>query len=135
VKGYSGVAWRVYGWETRAYRRHRVDGIEERSGKVVLRHGGETDAHVRSLAELTPLDDDDYCGSCGRSDARTTEGSASHVAQAQVFRVVLPCVRGGARSEQEAEDKAADTAPDAFAVGVDATTPTLLRRWRTSRKR
>ena len=39
----------------------------------------------------------------------------------RVFRVVLPVVfEVEARSEQEAEDKAADTAPDAFAVGVDA---------------
>ena len=39
----------------------------------------------------------------------------------RVFRVVLPVVfEVEARSEQEAEQKAADTAPDAFAVGVDA---------------
>ncbi len=71
VKGYRGVAWRVYGWELERYW-DESEGIfaddpdERRTDKVVCVMVGDDRRFTFEPSELTPLDDDDYCGVCGQ---------------------------------------------------------------------
>jgi len=66
VQGYKGVAWRVYGWELGL----DPDGTDPddmvRSGRVVCVMVGDDRRFKFEPEELTPLDDLDYCASCGQ---------------------------------------------------------------------
>ena len=66
VTGYRGVAWHVYGWEVQPTEDTEWDGIEERTGKVVCVMVGDDRRFAFEPEDLTPLSDDDYCGSCGQ---------------------------------------------------------------------
>ena len=78
VSGYRGVAWRVYGWELQDVLEEDfyddetdtlvvgTEFIEERTGKVVCVMVGDDRRFTFEPSELMPLDDDDYCGSCGQ---------------------------------------------------------------------
>jgi hypothetical protein len=66
VTGYKGVAWRVYGWETQPDEDTEWSGMEERTGRVVCVMVGDDRRFTFEPDELIPLNDDDYCGSCGQ---------------------------------------------------------------------
>ena len=66
VKGHNGVAWYVYGWETEPTKDTEWDGIEERTGKVVAVMIGDDRRFIFEQDELTPLNNEDYCGVCGQ---------------------------------------------------------------------
>jgi len=66
VQGYKGVAWRVYGWEIEPTEDTEWDGIEERTGRAVCVMVGDDRRFTFEPDDLTPLNGDDYCGSCGQ---------------------------------------------------------------------
>ena len=66
VAGYRGIAWHAYGWETQPTEDTEWDGIEERTGLVVCVMVGDDRRFTFEPEELTPLRDDDYCGTCGQ---------------------------------------------------------------------
>lgn len=66
VKGYRGVAWRVYGWEMQPDEDTEWSGYEERTGKVVAVMVGDDRRFTFDPDELTPLADLDYCAVCGQ---------------------------------------------------------------------
>lgn len=66
VKGYRGVAWYAWGWETQPTEDTEWDGIEERTGKVVCSMVGDDRRFTFEPDELTPIKDEDYCASCGQ---------------------------------------------------------------------
>lgn len=66
VRGYSGVAWWVMGWETEPTEDTEWDGIEERTGRVVCVMVGDDRRFTFDPDELTPLRRQDYCGGCGQ---------------------------------------------------------------------
>lgn len=66
VTGYRGIAWRVYGWEVAPTEDTYWSGIEERTGRVVAVMVGDSTRYTFEPGELTPLNDLDYCASCGQ---------------------------------------------------------------------
>ena len=66
AKGYDGVAWYVYGWETEPDEDTEWTGIEERTGRVIAVMVGDDRRFIFDTDDLTPLADDEYCGSCGQ---------------------------------------------------------------------
>jgi hypothetical protein len=66
VDGYRGVAWYVFGWETRPTEETEWDGIEERTGQVVCRMIGDDRYFLFDPEEITPLAREEYCGECGQ---------------------------------------------------------------------
>ena len=66
VAGFSGVACYVLGWETEPTEDTEWDGIEERTGRVVVVMVGDDARHVVDEDDVTPLDRAAYCGECGQ---------------------------------------------------------------------
>ena len=66
IKGYRGIAWHVYGWETQPTEDTEWDGIEERTGKVVCVMVGDDRRFTFEPQEIAALDDLAYCASCGQ---------------------------------------------------------------------
>ena len=62
----AGIAWRVYGWETEPTEDTEWDGIEERTGRVVVVMVGDDRRFSVDPDDLTPLGELDYCASCGQ---------------------------------------------------------------------
>lgn len=66
VDGKRDVAWQVLGWETVPDEDTEWSGIEERTGRVVIRMVGDDHKFVYGRDEITPLDREEYCGQCGQ---------------------------------------------------------------------
>ena len=66
VAGFSGVACSVLGWETEPTEDTEWDGIEERTGRVVVVMVGDDARHVVDEDDIAPLDRAAYCGACGQ---------------------------------------------------------------------
>ena len=66
VRGWKGVAFRVYGWETQPTEDTEWDGIEERTGQVVAVMLGDDVRHIVDPEDVTPLSDLEYCTECGQ---------------------------------------------------------------------
>src|SRR5262249_51371969 len=66
VDGWGGVAWYARGWETAPTEDTEWDGIEERTGKVVMTMVGDDRRFVVDLDDITPLEREAYCGECGQ---------------------------------------------------------------------
>lgn len=66
VKGYKGIAWRVYGWETTPDHDTEWSGIEERTGRIVCVMVGDDRQFSFDPSEITPLSREAYCGVCGQ---------------------------------------------------------------------
>lgn len=66
VKGYSGIAFRVYGWETEPDEDTHWSGCENRTGRVIAVMIGDDRRHSVDPDDLTPLDDLAYCLECGQ---------------------------------------------------------------------
>ena len=66
VKGYGGVAWYVWGWETQPDEDTEWSGYEPRTGKVVATMVGDDRKFTFDPDEVTPLAREEYCGVCGQ---------------------------------------------------------------------
>ncbi len=78
VDGYRGIAWHVYGWELEEvmeedFYDEETDTLhvgtefeERRTGKVVCVMVGDDRRFTFEPEDLTPLNEEDYCGSCGQ---------------------------------------------------------------------
>jgi hypothetical protein len=66
VAGYRGIAWRIFGWETQPDEDTEWSGCENRTGKVVAVMVGDDRRFILDPEDLTPLADEDYCGTCGQ---------------------------------------------------------------------
>lgn len=62
----SGIAFYVLGWETEPDEDTEWSGYEQRTGRVVVTMIGDDARHVVNVDDLTPLEREDYCGSCGQ---------------------------------------------------------------------
>lgn len=70
VKGYRGIAWRVYGWELETIEHEWDESVEIRTGRVVCVMVGDDKRFTFEPEELTPLGDLDYCQECGQVGCR-----------------------------------------------------------------
>jgi len=66
VRGYRGIAFHVYGWETAPDTDTEWTGIEERTGRVIAVMVGDDAQHAVNLEDIAPLECEAYCGSCGQ---------------------------------------------------------------------
>lgn len=66
VKGYSGIAWYVLGWETVPDEDTEWSGVEVRTGRIICVMVGDDSHFSFNHDEITPLKPEDYCGSCGQ---------------------------------------------------------------------
>lgn len=66
VAGYDGIAWSVFGWETRPDADTEWSGYEQRTGDVVARMIGDDRYFSFDPSDIEQIDDDDYCGVCGQ---------------------------------------------------------------------
>ena len=67
VRGYSGIAFHVYGWETEPVGPGpEWAGIEGRTGRVIAVMVGDDAQHAVNLEDIAPLECEAYCGSCGQ---------------------------------------------------------------------
>ncbi len=63
---HPGVAFYVRRPETEATEDTWWDGIEEPTGRLIVVMVGDDREWSVEPADLTPLDDDDYCAGCGQ---------------------------------------------------------------------
>ncbi len=66
VSGYKGIAFTVCGWETEPDEDTEWSGYEVRTGKIVAVMVGDDRKFTFDPEDITPLDREDYCGSCGQ---------------------------------------------------------------------
>ena len=66
VEHYGGIAWRIYGWETEPDEDTEWSGYEVRTGRVVAVMVGDDRRFTFDPADVTPLDELDYCHVCGQ---------------------------------------------------------------------
>jgi len=66
VDGYSGIAFRVLGWETEPDEDTEWSGYESRTGRVVARMVGDDRNFTFDTDEIHAIDRADYCGECGQ---------------------------------------------------------------------
>jgi len=83
----SGIAYRVYGWETEPAPDTDEETGEEywdgetmqRTGRIVVVMVGDDRKHIVDPDDVIPLNDLDYCASCGQvgctHDGRDREGA------------------------------------------------------------
>jgi len=74
VRGYKGVAWRVWGWQTEPDEDTIESGLESRTGKLVAVMVGDDRQHYVDPDQLTLISEEDYCGSCGQLGCGHTGG-------------------------------------------------------------
>ena len=66
VTGYDGIAWHVLGWKTESDEDTEWSGIENRTGQIACVMVGDDRKFIFDQDEITPLNEDDYCASCGQ---------------------------------------------------------------------
>ena len=66
IKRWDGVAWWVLGWETAPDEDTEWSGYEVRTGRVLCRMVGDDRDFSIDLADITPLEREEYCGQCGQ---------------------------------------------------------------------
>lgn len=66
VKGWSGIAWRVLGWETEPDQDTEWTGMENRTGKVCARMVGDDKMFSFDPEEVSELKEEEYCPECGQ---------------------------------------------------------------------
>ena len=66
VKGWTGVAFYVLGWQTEPDEDTEWSGMENRTGQLLAVMVGDDYRHVVDPDDLTELDELDYCGECGQ---------------------------------------------------------------------
>jgi hypothetical protein len=70
VRGYSGIAFCVQGWETVPDEDTEWSGFETRTGRVLAVMIGDDRQHCVDVEDLTALPREEYCGSCGQIGCR-----------------------------------------------------------------
>ena len=70
VGGVKGIAWAVLGWETEPDEDTVWSGYEQRTGNLVAVMIGDDHKHSIEPDELTAIEREDYCGSCGQIGCR-----------------------------------------------------------------
>jgi hypothetical protein len=66
VTGYNGIAWNVLGWETEPDEDTEWTGVEIRTGNVVCVMIGDDRYFSFEPSEISPLNNDEFCHSCGQ---------------------------------------------------------------------
>jgi hypothetical protein len=66
VKGFSGIAFHVAGWETAPDADTDWTGIEVRTGRIIAVMIGDDYRHRIDPDDLTAITRRDYCGECGQ---------------------------------------------------------------------
>jgi hypothetical protein len=66
VRQYPGIAFYVRGWETEPDEDTHWSGYEVRTGSVIAVMVGDDYQHRVDADDLTPLDEDAFCHSCGQ---------------------------------------------------------------------
>ena len=62
----SGIAWRVYAYETEPTEETIWSGYEEHTGRVLAHMVGDDRTYAFDPEDLAPLNDHDYCSCCGQ---------------------------------------------------------------------
>ena len=65
VRGHSGIAFRLNGWETYPDRDTEWSGIEVFSGNILAHMIGDDRIFSFDPSDITPLAREDYCSECG----------------------------------------------------------------------
>ena len=65
VRGYAGIAFFLLGWETEPDEDTEWSGMENRTGKVIAVMVGDDRRHAIDKEDLTLLEEDKFCRSCG----------------------------------------------------------------------
>lgn len=63
---YDGIAWYALGWQTEPTEDTEWDGIEQRTGLVVMVMIGDDRHFSYDPDDIKPLDREAYCGVCGQ---------------------------------------------------------------------
>jgi hypothetical protein len=66
VEDYPHIAFRVRGWEVRPDGDTEWDGIEKRTGRVIVVMIGDDRKFAVDPADVEPIPDLDYCNECGQ---------------------------------------------------------------------
>lgn len=66
VDGYAGIAFRVIGPQTEPDEDTEWSGIENETGWIETHMVGDDRTFAFEPDDLTPLDEDDFCGGCGQ---------------------------------------------------------------------
>lgn len=66
VRGFSGVACFVLGWETKPDEDTEWSGYEARTGRVLVVMVGDDTRHSVDPEDCTPLAPDAFCRDCGQ---------------------------------------------------------------------
>jgi hypothetical protein len=66
VRGYDGIAFCVYGWETEPDEDTEWTGLENRTGRIVAVMIGDDHKYIVDVDDLTPIAREDYCSECGQ---------------------------------------------------------------------
>ncbi len=66
VRGYSGIAFYLLGWETAPDEDTEWSGYENRTGNIVAVMVGDDRKHIVDKDDLTLLEEDKFCRSCGQ---------------------------------------------------------------------
>ena len=67
IKGYSGIAWEVLGWELKDTEETEWSGYQERSRNIVAVMIGDDRPFIFDSDDIEPLSESDYCGGCGQT--------------------------------------------------------------------
>lgn len=66
IKGHSGIAWHVLGWETEPDEDTHWTGYENRTGNLVCMMVGDDRHWSFEPDDILELAREDYCGECGQ---------------------------------------------------------------------
>lgn len=66
VRGWKGVAFAIYGWETEPDDETEWSGIENRTGNLVAVMVGDDRHHSVCPDDVLPIPEEGYCPSCGQ---------------------------------------------------------------------
>ena len=66
VSGYRGIAWSVYGWETKPDEDTEWSECYNRTGQLVMTMIGDDRHFAIDPADVSPLDELAYCAECGQ---------------------------------------------------------------------
>lgn len=66
VAGYSGIAWRVFAYETEPDEDTEWSGLENPTGNLLAHMIGDNREFSFEPDELEPLAEEDYCAGCGQ---------------------------------------------------------------------
>lgn len=66
VRGHSGIAWYVMGWETEPDEDTEWSGCENRTGQIVCIMVGDDHHWTFEPDDVSPIEEGDYCAECGQ---------------------------------------------------------------------